>query len=121
MISNAFTMAVLGTTGFYMIYAKLPRSVRRVIVKYSLLTDFVAMVLTYLLFGSGITALLAGAMCAIIISVMLYMANNPTEFVWFFDALEQVKQLASAVRKKLDDLNTEYKVKKGIPCEVQLG
>ncbi len=115
MITNALTMATLATAGFYLLYKKLPRNVRRYIVKYSLLVDFLAMLATYLLFGGGITALMAGAIVDIMISAMLHVANHPQDFVWFFDTVENCKKLVEQVRVKLAEFNEAYKAKKANP------
>jgi hypothetical protein len=113
MLGTAFSMAVLTTTGFVMLFNKLPRNVRRIITKYALVTDFLAMVLTYFMFGGTVTALIAGAMVDIFISVLLYIANNPAEFAWLHDLIRSVKELVIEVKQKLLDMSAEYRMKKG--------
>lgn len=119
MLGNAFSMAVLTTVGFYMLFEKLPRNARKLIIKYSLISDFASMVLTYWMFGGTVTALIAGAMVDIFISVMLYIANHPEEFLWLEDITRQVKELANAARAKLSEMSVEYRVKRqaasGVP------
>ena len=112
MIANAMSIAVLVTAGFFMLYQKLPRNIRRWLVKFSLVTDFVCMVFTYYMFGGTVTALMAGAIVDVMISGMLHIANHPQDFEWLFDFFTMVKELIEKVRVKLAELNQAYKDKK---------
>lgn len=116
MIFDACAMAVLATTGFYLLYQKLPRNIRRWITKHALLTDFVTMILTYWMFGGGITALMAGAMVDILVSIMLHIANHPEDFEWLFDAFRQMRAMLDKVQVYLTDINTTYKASKLVPA-----
>lgn len=112
MIFTAFTFAVLASTGFFLLFQKLPANIRKYIVKYSLITDFVAMVGTYYLFGGTVTALMAGAMVDIIISAILHVLNHPSDFEWLFDVIKQVKAQWATVQVKLREFNDGWKAKK---------
>ena len=77
MISTGLSLAVLTATGFYMIYRKLPGSVRRFLHRHPLLTDSIACLLTYSLFGGTLVALFAAAWVGVIVSIMLAITSNP--------------------------------------------
>lgn len=77
MISTGFTLACITSVGIYMVYRKLPRSIRKFMQKHALLTDFVAVLLTYAFLGGTIVALFAAAFMGVITSLMLALANNP--------------------------------------------
>lgn len=77
MISTGFTLAALTSVGLYMVYRKLPRGLRAFMERHVLLTDLVAMLLTYAFLGGTLVALCASAFLGIITSIMLALANNP--------------------------------------------
>ena len=77
MISTGLSLAVLTSTGFYMIYRKLPARVKSFLHKHVLLTDSIACLLTYSLFGGTLIALFASAFVGVIISCMLAIVSNP--------------------------------------------
>jgi hypothetical protein len=77
MLATGLTLACLTATGFYMVYRKLPARVRRFMEKHVLLTDAVACLLTYMLFGGTLVALFAAAWMGLLTSVLLAIANNP--------------------------------------------
>lgn len=118
MIFDAVAMATLATTGFYLLYKKLPRNIRQWIVKHSLFTDFAAMVITYWMFGGGITALMAGAIVDIMVSGLLHIANHPDDFEWLFDILKQVRVALDRFKTYLVELNNSYKASKQITTQV---
>lgn len=115
MLANALSISVLVTASFVMLYQKLPRNLRRYIVKYSLVTDFLAMVVTYYMFGGTVTALLAGAIVDVMISAILHIANHPQDFEWLFDALKMVHELLDKAQAHLKQLNDQYKAQKAQP------
>lgn len=78
MFTTGFTLAVLTTVGFYLVYRKVPASVKRLLEKYSLVTDLVACILTYIMFGGTIVALFASAWVGIFVSILLAIMSNPT-------------------------------------------
>jgi alpha/beta superfamily hydrolase len=115
MLANALSISVLVTASFVMLYQKLPRNLRRYIVKYSLVTDFLAMVVTYYMFGGTVTALLAGAIVDLMISVILHIANHPQDFEWLFDALKSVQVLIDKAKEYIKQINNQYKAQKVPP------
>lgn len=112
MMANALSISILVTAGFYMLYKKLPLNLRAYIVKYSLVTDFFAMVATYYMFGGTVTALMAGAIVDLMISAMLHIANHPDDFEWLFDAFKAIRQLMDKAQAALKNLNETWKAKK---------
>lgn len=112
MLANAISIAVLVTSGFILLFNKLPRNIRKFITKYSLLTDFLCMVTTYYMFGGTVTALLAGAIVDLMVSALLHIANHPQDFEWLFDALQVVKDLLNKAKNMLKELNFNYKKNK---------
>ena len=76
MLVNGFALAIATVVGFYLIYMKLPGRVRKWLQKHALLTDCVACVLTYMLFGGTLVALFAAAFVGIITSLLLALLNN---------------------------------------------
>lgn len=115
MLANALSISVLVTASFVMLYQKLPRNLRRYIVKYSLVTDFLAMVVTYYMFGGTVTALLAGAIVDVMISMILHIANHPQDFEWLFDALKMVREFLNKAQTYFKELNDQYKAQKVQP------
>ena len=93
MLTTGLALAVLTSTGFYMIYNKLPGWARRWMVKHSLLTDVTACVLTYILMGGTLTALFAAAFVGIIISIMLAILNNEVTAAAADRLVERIKDL----------------------------
>lgn len=96
MLSSGLALAVLTSTGFYLIYTKLPGWAKKWMIKHSLLTDVVACVLTYVLFGGTVTALFAAAFVGIIISLMLAILNNEVTA----EAVDRLVAKAKTVQKK---------------------
>ena len=80
MIGTALTLSIVTTTGFLIIYLKLPRSVRNFIQKHTLITDGVTLVATYALLGGTLTAMMAGAISGLFVSILLYYAANKEQF-----------------------------------------
>jgi hypothetical protein len=86
MITTGLALAALTGAGFYLIYRKLPGRLRRFLQRHILLTDAVACLLTYILFGGTLVALFAAAWIGLIVSIMLALISNPSTNV----LLEQV-------------------------------
>jgi len=76
MVVNGLSLAILTGAAFYFIFNKLPKRMRRFMQRHMLLTDAVACLLTYMLFGGTLVALFAAAWLGLIISVMLTLLNN---------------------------------------------
>lgn len=109
MLSDAFALALLTVTGFMFIYKKLPRKIRKFLEKYSLLTDFVSAVLTYMLLGGTLTALTASALVGIFTSCLLYIAQNPDDFTYLWDFAEGIKTMLSRFQLQLKAYGKQYR------------
>lgn len=77
MLVTGFTLAVLTSTGFLILYYKLPAGIKAFMCRHVFLTDAVACGLTYGLFGGTIVGLFAAAFVGLIVSVNLALVNNP--------------------------------------------
>ena len=99
MMTTGFSLAVITATGFYMVYRKLPTSIREFMQRHVLLTDVVACLLTYMLFGGTLVALFAAAFMGLFTSVLLAMANDPRTA----GALEKLAKRIVAAKDKLVD------------------
>ena len=95
MIIDGFTLALITNIGFYLIYRKLPAAVRKWMHKHSLFTDFMACLLTYVLFGGTLVALFAAAWAGVMVSVMLALVNNPTTNGALESLTEKIKKSMS--------------------------
>lgn len=87
MITNSVVLAILTFGGFFVIFIKSPNWIKKLIIKFPLLFDAIACVLTYVLFGRTITALMASAMLGLMISAGLYIAR-PGGWLELNDSLE---------------------------------
>jgi len=108
MLSNAIALAALTCAGFYMIYNKLPPRMKAVFVKYDLLTDVSALMLTYVLLGGTVTALIASALVSIVVSMLLHIAKFPNDYIWLTDSLAKVKGLLDSFKDMMKGLNQKY-------------
>ena len=77
MITTGLSLALLTSAGFYLLFVKMPKKIRRFMQKHVLFTDTVACLLTYILFGSTLIALFAAAWLGIIVSCILAITSNP--------------------------------------------
>jgi hypothetical protein len=112
MISNAFALAILTTCGLYVVYKKLPRKIRRLIEKYSLFADILALVGIYLMLGQTLTALMAGALAGLFISVLLHIANNQEDFLFIFDVRDTVKKYLLEAKQLAHEWGVAYRENK---------
>src|SRR5690348_707599 len=115
MMSTAVALAAMVSASMYFCYQKLPRNVRKFILKHSLFVDFLAMVVTFFLLGGTLTALIAGAIVDLMVSLMLHIANHPEDYEFLFDAMKAVKELINTAKDKLKQANESYKAKKAVP------
>ena len=99
MITTGISLAVLTCTGFWLIYTKLPDRLKSWMVKHALLTDVIACVFTYTLFGGTIIALFAAAFVGIIISILLALLNDEASA----ETLKVYADKISVIKGKLVD------------------
>ncbi len=114
MLSTAFALAILTTTGCMLLYKKLPRRMRKFMEKHALLTDLFALIATYMLLGGTLTALIAAAIVGIMVSVLLHISNNPDDYLYLFDLRDIIKAKLGEVKKVLDEYSIKYKEMKKI-------
>jgi hypothetical protein len=108
MLSNALTLAAFTSAGFFIIYNKLPLRIKMLMIRYDLITDFLALMLTYIVFGGTVTALIAAALVSIIISILLHIAKYPNDYIWLSDTLTNVSQLIQEGKNVMKNLNQKY-------------
>ena len=108
-MSTAFALALLTTSGCYIVYTKLPRKVRRFLQKYSLLTDVATLMAVYMVLGGTLTALMAGAMCGIFVSVLLHVANNKDDYLYLYDLRDFIKEKAAEMKVALNAYSETYR------------
>ena len=104
MLVTGLTLATLTAVGFWFIFRKLPRKVRRFLQKHALFTDGTACILTYLLFGGTLTALFAAAWMGIFVSIILALTNNETTNAF----LEKIAELCRSLKNKLLNYLKDY-------------
>jgi hypothetical protein len=112
MLVTAFTLAVLTTSGFFVIYRKLPRKVRRFLEKHSLGTDAVALLLTYMLLGGTLTALIAGALVGLMTSALLFISQHPEDFEFLADVSQVIKDGLTKLKAMAKEFGAEYRANK---------
>lgn len=112
MLSTAFALALLTTGACMLVYNKLPRKARKFIEKHSLLADLAALLAVYALLGGTLTALTAGAMCGIMVSVMLHIANNADDYLYLYDLRDYIKEKLIEVKSALNSYGRIYRSRK---------
>ena len=117
MLIDSFILACLISTSMIFLYKKLPRKVRRWLAKHPLLMDCLAMLLTLGALGTTVTALMAGAMVDVIIGVALYIHEHQEDFLFLFDAVENIKGKLNELKAALNAYNQQYKSNKANPVE----
>ena len=105
-------MAVLTTAGCCVIYSKFPRKVRRFIEKYSLITDIFTLIAVYTLLGGTLTALLAGAICGLFVSILLHIANNKEDFLMLYDLRDFLKEKLAELKNIVNIYGQQYRENK---------
>lgn len=109
MIGNAIALSVLSTAGFYIIFAKLPKRIRDLVQKYYLLSDILALIGVYILFGGTLTALFAGALSGLFVSILLKVANSPEEFLYIYDARTWLQEQFKNTQTILNQYGKQYR------------
>ena len=109
MLSNAVTLSLLTVVSGYIIFKKLPPKLQSAVLKFPAVTDIIALLGTYLLFGGTVTALIAGALTSVLVSALLHIALFPDDFEWLFDTLDKFKGLIEKLKSMLKEFNQSYK------------
>lgn len=108
MLSNAITLAALTSVGFFLIYKKMPRNARKLVVKYNLVSDVLALLATYIIFGGTVTALIAAALVSVVSSIMLHIANHPDDYLWLTDSIKIARQYIDQAKQHMIEMNKKY-------------
>lgn len=114
MISTAITLSILTTGAFVIVYGKLPKRLRAFIEKHSLLTDLLALIGVYILFGGTLTALMAGALTGLTVSGLLHIVNHKEDFLYLYDLRDFVKEKLNQAKAALNEFGAQYRAKKAL-------
>lgn len=76
MITNAVVLGSVTTIGGVLLYIRFPAWLRRLIMKWSVVVDVGAAILTYFVFGETATALLAAGLVGCLTSAILWFATQ---------------------------------------------
>lgn len=120
MLATSFSLALLTTAGCIAVYSKLPRRVRKFIEKHALMADFICLIGIYMLLGGTLTALFAGAMAGLMISVMLHVANNEDDYLYLYDLRDYVKDRLKDAKVALNAYGETYRMRKEQVVEAQI-
>lgn len=77
MIFNAIVLAIVTFVGMVLIYVKLPRFVKKIMLKGDILTDIGCAALTYTFLGGTATAIIAAGLVGIMVSMSLAYVKSP--------------------------------------------
>jgi len=112
MVGTATSLALLSTAGVVAIFTKLPKSVQKFMVDHALLTDFVSLIVVYVVLGGTLTALFASAIAGLLISGALHVLNHKEEFAFVFDLADAVGYGLKRAQEALTDFSAQYSMKK---------
>lgn len=112
MIVNAFCLAAFSVTGLVFVFSKLPRKVRRWIKRHGLFADVMALILTYMLFGGTVTALMAASLAGIMTSVLIFVQQHPDDFLFLSDFFDFLKVQVNNLKKLALEFGSNYRERK---------
>ena len=99
LIENATVLAGTTFVGGILIWKKLPTALKKWLARQTLLTDVVMFIVAYVVLGGTTTALLASAMLGVMVSGVLFIANNPDHVASVREWVEKAKaSIVSAVQ-----------------------
>jgi hypothetical protein len=119
MLSDGLALGILTLTAAILLYKKLPRRVRKFLEKHALLTEILAAILTYWLHGGTLTALVASGFVGIMVSALIYIAQNPDDFMYLEDFAAAMKQGLESLQATLREYGKQYREAKGLIHEVE--
>ncbi len=112
MLSDALVLAILSTIGLMMLFAKLPRKIRKFLENHGIFTDFLTFILTYISLGSTLTALTAGAMVAIFTSIVIHVMAHKEDFMYLYDLRDAMRDGMAELKKMLEEAGLAYRKSK---------
>ena len=71
MIFNAIVLSIVTFVGLMLLFTKLPRSIRAMLIRLDFFTDIGAAFLTYLLLGGSATGMIGAGLVGIAVSICL--------------------------------------------------
>ena len=108
-MSDIIVLASLGYIGLAYLFKKLPRKVRRFLQNHTVFTDLLTFIMAYLAFGTTFTALLAGVLLGFLTHAMIYISNNPNNFLYIYDLRKKISELVKEVKENIIDFGVEYR------------
>jgi Ca2+/Na+ antiporter len=114
MLVDATILAILSAVGLIALFAKLPRQIRRFLLKHAVFTDFITFFLTYYTLGGTLTALTAGAIVGIITSALMYIASNPNDFLYLYDFYGFLKNKVQDLKEHLNEYGQRYREQRSV-------
>lgn len=117
MISQAIALSLVTFAGFFILFSKLPQSVKDFINRHDLATDIACLGAAYLLLGGTLTALFAAALVGLFVSVALYVGHNKEDFLYLWDVEEVIKEKMAQIKEAMLQYGRDYRAKKEIIAE----
>lgn len=77
MIFNAIVLATVTFVGMVLIFMKLPKIIKKIMLKGDLITDIGCAALTYMFLGGTATAIIAAGLVGIMVSASLAYVKSP--------------------------------------------
>lgn len=112
MIGTATSLALITTAGAYFIYDKFPRRIKKLVVKYSLLSDILAFIGVYMILGGTLTALFAASIMGCMVSAMLHVANHKNDYLYLYDMHSFIKEKLAEAKVALNTYGEAYRENK---------
>lgn len=85
------------------------------------MTDIATLLAVYYLLGGTLTALVAGALCGLFVSILLYVQANQQDFLALYDLRDFIRQKLREAKEAANAFGKVYREKKeneSIPLEV---
>ena len=109
MIGTALSLSILTTSGLVVTFQKLPPRLKEFFIKHELLTEILAMLLEYIILGGTLTALFAGALVGLQISVLLYIVNRSEQFEYLNDFKQAIVDTLNKLSDYLRQIGEGYR------------
>lgn len=104
MVTSALALAGFTICGCLIIYSKLPVKVRKFLQGHTLATDAITLLILYYLLGGTLVAMLAAAICGLVVSGFLYVTSRREQYPELFKLLELAKYYLEQMLKGLNDV-----------------
>ena len=114
-MTGALSLSVATTTGCYIIYKKLPDKVKEKIKQWDLATEVATILAAYIVLGGTLTALMASALVGLQTSALLYISNNPEQFLYLEDIKEYFLSTWTDLQSWLENMGNSYQKQRTPP------